>query len=63
MKVTISKADILGPHAKPGDESKTWDLDLEGYHTMLMDAIEKTAFQRRVRYLKATQAVDAAVQP
>lgn len=51
--IRINKADILGPRATPGDELKTWDLDLGAYCTMLEEANAKSAFQRRVRYIKA----------
>lgn len=55
-KITLSKADIMGHFAGPGDELTTWQMDLEMYVDILKDAVEKTALQRRVRYLKAQQA-------
>lgn len=58
-KMRINKADIMGHHAVPGDELVAWDLDMDAYCDMLEDAIEKLAFQRRVRYIKATQEADA----
>lgn len=61
-KMRINKADIMGRHAAPGDELATWDLDMDAYCEMLRDAVEKLAFQRRVRYIKATQGVDIQMQ-
>lgn len=51
--IQISKADVLGNRASPGDEYKTWNLDLGAYCTMLEEANAKSAFQRRVRYIRA----------
>lgn len=60
MKIT--KADILGMYAKPADRCATWDLDMEPYIKILVDAVDKMAFQRRVRYVKATQGEGAEAQ-
>lgn len=49
-------------YARPGDERATWDMDMEPYLKILVDAVDKMAFQRRVRYLKATQGEDAKAQ-
>lgn len=53
--LVISKADILGDHAKPGDERVEMVFDLGEYCTMLEEANVKGAFQRRVRYVKAME--------
>lgn len=58
-KIKLTKADMYGPRARPGDEYTRWDLDLNGYLDILGDATHKMAFQRRVRYLKATQGEGA----
>lgn len=55
-KFKITKADIEGRHALPGDELLAWELDLKVDCDILMDAVEKQAFQRRVRYVKAMHA-------
>lgn len=61
-KIRIRRADLFGMYAKPVDERATWDIDMEPYLKDLADAVDKTAFQRRVRYLKATQGEDAKAQ-
>lgn len=57
--ITLSKADMFGPRARPGDKYTMWDLDLNEYLDVLVDATHQMAFQRRVRYLKATQGEGA----
>lgn len=55
-KIRITRADIKGPFATPADRRATWDLDMDMFWKQLMDGVDKTAFQRRVRYLKAMKA-------
>lgn len=61
-KIKIRRADLFGMYARPADERATWDIDMEPYLKILVDAVDKMAFQRRVRYLKATQGEDAKAQ-
>lgn len=61
-KIKVSRADLFGMYARPGDERATWEMDMEPYIKILVDAVDKMAFQRRVRYLKATQGEGAKAQ-